>query len=222
MWARFQRVLAAGRIGERIGAARAADGHTMDDQAESVLMGLVLGWGPEGMRGILPVNGALVRPMLDVTRDEVEAFCRALHLRPRHDPTNDDTRYLRNAIRREAIPAIERATGRNVIATFARTASLMERETSALSELAADHAGRLYEERPEGFALPATPLARLPRALGARVVRRAFQRAGISWDLPSIDAVVDLASGRPGRRVDLGRGARARRDRTHVLVERTP
>jgi tRNA(Ile)-lysidine synthase len=222
MWARFQRVLAAGRIGERIGARRTADGHTMDDQAGSVLMGLVLGWGPDGMCGIAPVSGALVRPLLDVSRQEVEAFCRALHLRPRHDPTNDDTRLLRNAIMLEAIPAIERATGRSVVATFARTASLLERESRALSELAADHVARLYEERPAGFALPAVPVAELPRALGARVVRAAFRRAGMGWDLPSIDAVIDLAAGRPGRRVDLVRGVRASRDRANVIVERRP
>src|SRR5206468_2856307 len=82
-WGRFERAREAGRIARMIGATRMADGHTLDDQAETILMGLVLGWGLDGMGGIAPVNGTLVRPLLDVRRTEVEAFCRALHLRPR-------------------------------------------------------------------------------------------------------------------------------------------
>jgi tRNA(Ile)-lysidine synthase len=220
LWARFQRGEAADRIGREIGATRSADGHTLDDQAESVLMGLVLGWGPEGMRGVAPVNGILVRPLLDVSRAEVEAFCGALGLRPRRDPTNEDTRFLRNALRLEAIPAIERATNRSVIPTFAQTGKLIERETRALDELAAEHVELVYRPRGDGFALVAKPLLELPTALAARVVRRAFQRADVGWDMPSIDRVLDLAEGRPGRRADLVAGASARRDRTYVIVER--
>jgi tRNA(Ile)-lysidine synthase len=222
MWARHQRTSAAGAIATQIGATRHADGHTLDDQAESVLMGLILGWGPEGMTGIAPVNGTIVRPMLDVSRVDVESFCRSLRLRPRHDPTNDDTRLLRNAIRLEAIPAIERATGRRVVETFARTASLLARESDALFELAAEPAERLYRERDGGFSLGAAGLQSLPPALGARVVRRAFQRADIGWDEPSIEAVLDLAGGRPGRRADLVAGALGRRDRRDVIIERAP
>jgi tRNA(Ile)-lysidine synthase len=220
LWARYQRGEGADRIAREIGATRYADGHTLDDQAESVLMGLVLGWGPEGMRGIAPVNGIVVRPMLDVARDEVEAFCRALSLRPQRDPTNDDTRFLRNALRREAIPAIERATGRNVIPTFAQAGRLIERETRALSDLAAEHLDEVYRPRRDGFALVARPLLALPEALAARVIRRGFQRSDVGWDLPSIDRVFDLAAGRPGRRADLVAGSTAKRDRTYVVVER--
>ena len=166
------------------------------------------------------MNGALVRPLLDVSRAEVEAFCGALGLRPRRDPTNEDTRFLRNALRLEAIPAIERATNRSVIPTFAQTGKLIERETRALDELAVEHVDRVYRARGDGFALVAKPLLELPTALAARVVRRAFQRADVGWDMPSIDRVLDLASGRPGRRADLVAGASARRDRTFVIVER--
>jgi tRNA(Ile)-lysidine synthase len=220
LWARFQRGEAADQILRETGVTRYADGHTMDDQAESVLMGLVLGWGPEGMAGIAPVNGLLVRPLLDVSRAEVEGFCTALGLRPRHDPTNEDTRFLRNALRLKAIPAIERATAREVIPAFAQTGKLIERETRALYELAAEHVDRVYRPRQDGFALVAKPLLGIPEALATRVIRRAFQRADVGWDMPSIDRVLDLAAGRPGRRADLVAGSKARRDRTSVIVER--
>jgi tRNA(Ile)-lysidine synthase len=216
MWARGERMRAAQAIALEIGATRHADGHTMDDQAETVLMGLVLGRGR--MSGIGRRNGTLVRPMLDVTRDEVEAFCRALHLRPRRDPTNRDTHLLRNAIRLQAIPAIERATGRSVIETFARTADLQAAEEQALDAIAAEHLDDVWEPIDDGFAVRVRPLAALPAGLAPWVVRRCFQRADVGWDKDAIERVLDLAAGRPARRVDLTAGTKARRDRTRVVV----
>ena len=87
-------------------------------------MNLIRGGGLEAVGGIWPETrhgrSALAQPLLDVERAEVEAFCRALHLRPRVDPTNRDTRQLRNAVRLRVIPAIERATGREVKRPIAR------------------------------------------------------------------------------------------------------
>ena len=113
-------------VAEEIGAAQIAEGHTVDDQAETVLM------GADHRREHVRTGGDLaggrfqdarrVQPLIDVTRDEVEAFCRALRLRPRRDPTNEDTDLLRNAIRKQAIPALERATRRNVRQPLARVA----------------------------------------------------------------------------------------------------
>ena len=221
MWARFERVRALGEIGTEIGASRSADGHTMDDQAESVLLGLISGWGPDGMGGIRRRNGILIRPLLDVTRAEVEAFCRALHLRPRLDVTNEDTDLLRNAIRHEVIPAIERVTGRRVTETFARTADLQADASHALYELAKGHVDEVYREVPDGFAVLARPLVALTPGLAAWVARRCFQRAGVGWDKPAIERILDLAHGRPGRKADLVAGSKAVRDRTRVLVTAT-
>jgi tRNA(Ile)-lysidine synthase len=219
MWGRFERAREAARVARAIGATRMADGHTLDDQAETILMGLVLGWGLDGMGGIAPVNGTLVRPLIDVTRKEVDGFCRTLRLRPRNDPTNRDTNLLRNALRREAIPAIERSTGRDVKRTFARTADHLRRDATALFAHADEHAQTLVELRDRGFALRARPLLDLPPALSSRVVRRGFQRADLGWDHEAIDAVLDLAAGSPGRARDLLLGIKARRTRTHVEVE---
>jgi tRNA(Ile)-lysidine synthase len=216
VWARDARIRAASEIARRVGATRMADGHTMDDQAETVLMGLILGWGTGS--GIARRNGILVRPMLDVSHAEVEAFCRALRLRPRRDPTNLDTSLLRNAIRLQAIPAIERATGRAVIETFARTAALRAAEEAALDAVAGGHVDDVWEPTDDGFALRVRPLLALPQGLAPWVVRRCFRRAGVDWDRATIERVLDLARGRPGRRADLAAGIKARRDRARVLV----
>jgi tRNA(Ile)-lysidine synthase len=219
-WARTARMRAAAEVRTQIGATRLADGHTRDDQAETVLMGLVLGWGLSGMGGIEPVQGLLVRPLLDVTREEVEACCRALRLRPRRDPTNDDTSLLRNAIRLEAIPAIERSTGRRVRDTFARTAGLLRQDADALWQEACELADEHVDAEPGAFRVRPAALEDLTRPMASRVVRRAFQLADLAWTEDSIDAVLDLADGRPGRRRDLVLGSRAERDRLFVRVTR--
>jgi hypothetical protein len=126
---------------------------------------------------------------------------------------------LRNALRLEAIPAIERSTGRDVKRTFARTADHLRRDAAALFAHADEHAQTLVELRDRGFALRARPLLDLPPALSSRVVRRGFQRADLGWDHEAIDAVLDLAAGSPGRARDLLLGITARRTRTHVEVE---
>ncbi|CAN5745840.1 hypothetical protein BH18ACT17_BH18ACT17_14950 [soil metagenome] len=219
-WARNARGRSAAAVRAELGAARAADGHTRDDQAETILMALILGWGLNGMGGIQPVNGWLVRPMLDVTRDEVEAFCRALRLRPRIDPTNDDIRLLRNAIRLQAIPAIERASGRRVRDTFARTAGLIREDADTLWQQATDIAEGVVDATIDGaehsFAIPVRALADLTTPMASRVVRRALQLADLPWTESTIAAVLDLAAGRPGRSRDLPLGLRIVRDGGYV------
>jgi tRNA(Ile)-lysidine synthase len=221
LWARYERVRAAGEVAQSIAATRYADGHTMNDQAETVLMGLIRGWGPEGLSGIRPINGVLVRPLFQITRREVEAFCASLHLRPRHDPSNDDMGLLRNAIRHQVIPTIERATGREVVAAFARSAELTAEAAGALWTQASDIAEEMVILDDEGFVIAVASLLDLPDALASRVVRRGFQLAHAGWDERGIDAVLDLARGRPGRRVQLPAGSTAVREREYVRVDVT-
>ena len=207
------------RSPSEIGATRHADGHTMDDQAETILLGLVLGWGLDGLGGIAPARGRLVRPLLDVTREEVEAFCRSLRLSPRRDPTNADKGLLRNAIRLEAIPAIERATGRAVTRTFARTADHLRRDAEALLEQAEAQAPAILGTTERGFSVAAGPVQALAPAIGSRVVRLGFQRrASRGTSTPSPRSSIWRRV--PGPAQDLPSGATARRDRTHVHVER--
>ena len=221
LWARSVRRAAAAGVMAETGATRLALGHTLDDQAETVLMGLILGWGPEGLVGMRPVSDTDVRPLLEIARDDVEAFCRAARLRPRRDPTNRDTRLLRNAIRHQGIPALERSTRRNVRAAIVRSAELLRVDQETLWNEALAEAERLIHPTPEGFTGAAAELARLPRAIAGRVVRRGFASIAASWTMPDVDAVLDLAAGRRGRRRDLTDGLKARRDEEYVSVSRT-
>lgn len=203
-------------------AGKAAIAHTQDDQAETVLIAAIRGGGLDAVAGIRPSEGPFVRPLIDTTRAEAEAFCRALHFRPRVDPTNRDTRLLRNAVRLKVIPQLEKSVGREVKASLARTGSLLRGDAVELQRQAAQQVTELLEEEPEGFALNAAALDGIPRAIATRVIRAALYRLGGLPTAEGVDAVLDLAAGRPGRRRDLPGGLIATRDREYVRVSASP
>jgi tRNA(Ile)-lysidine synthase len=220
-WAREARRAATGRVLLETGAARVAVAHTLDDQAETVLIAAMTGSGLDGLAGIKPVLGTWVQPLIDVSRAEVEAFCSALRLRPRRDPTNRDTSLLRNAVRLRGLPALERATGRDVRVPIARTAAVLQEDAELLKERALPAINELVEDEPDGVSLPVAGLLALPSPVATRVVHAAILRAGSPAQRDHVDAVLDLARGRPGRRADLGRGLNARREREYLHLSRT-
>lgn len=227
-WASAARMDAANAVRKEIGAQVLAEGHTLDDQAETVLLNLIRGTGLEGMSGIWPGGRdvAIVEPLIEVERAEVEACCRALHLRPRTDPTNADRRHLRNAIRLQVLPAMERATGREVKRPIVRTADLLREDRMELYAAAVEEMRRAVSESGGEQRFDVATLRSLPKPLASRVVRLALFRIltlgeGPAWTSEAVEAVLDLAAGRPGRRRDLPAGLKARREREYVSVSRT-
>jgi len=220
-WARALRHRAAHEVQREVGARRVALAHTLDDQAETVLLAALTGRGLDAVSGIKPVTGPFVRPLLEVTREEVEAFCRAAHLRPRRDPTNLDPRFPRNALRLHGIPALERALHRPVGEPLARTAALLRDDADELSRRALDALADVVEETSEGADLDALRLTVLPRAIASRVVRFGLLRCNAPATREDIDAVLDLAAGHPGRRRDLSQGLKAERGKEYVSLSRT-
>jgi tRNA(Ile)-lysidine synthase len=220
-WARSQRHRAFADVRRETGARCVALAHTLDDQAETVLLAALTGRGLEAVGGMRPVAGPFARPLLSVSREEVEAFCRSLHLRPRRDPTNEDPRFLRNALRLRGIPALERALRRPVREPLTRTAALLREDADELARRALDASNDVVEEAPAGVDLDAARLAVLPRAIAGRVVRLALLRCNVVATAEDVVAVLDLAAGHPGRRRDLSLGLKATRDREYVSVSRT-
>ncbi|MEP7059916.1 MAG: tRNA lysidine(34) synthetase TilS [Actinomycetota bacterium] len=219
-WARTQRMVASGKVAREIGAERIAEGHTLDDQAETLLIAMVRGGGLEALTGIAPVLGREIQPLLAVTRTDVEAACRSLRLRPRTDATNADTGLLRNAIRLVGLPALEAATGRDLRTTFARTADHLRADERELSSQARAAAEIATEDIDGGCALLVDRVLGLPEAVATRVVRLALYRIGALPSRADIESVLDLAAGRPGRRRDLTGSATAHR--TSSAVELFP
>lgn len=142
-------------------------GHTLDDQAETVLLGLARGSGPRSLAGMRPVDGWRRRPFLGIRRAETTAACRALGLDTWDDPHNTDARFLRTKVRHEALPALENALGPDVADALARTADLVRADADLLDELAAKAA-----------TIDLAELAALPDAICSRVLRTAAIEAG--------------------------------------------
>ena len=124
-------------VSEQIGATKIALGHHRDDQAETVLMNLLRGAGASGLKGMLPVReGKFIRPLLAFSRKEIEDFVAQRGLEPRRDATNYQLNYLRNRIRLELIPILERAYNSNIQSTLNQTAELLRTESDYLEALA--------------------------------------------------------------------------------------
>jgi tRNA(Ile)-lysidine synthase len=183
-------------------ADRIALGHTRDDQAETVLFRILRGTGPPGLRGVLPVTAdGFVRPLLDVTRAEVEDYLRARNLPWREDSSNRDPRFSRNRIRASLIPQLEREWNPRLREALARMADLaFEEELWWNAEIDRVTAG-WFVQRNGAVEIRVERLAELPRALARRLLRRAIE--AIKGDLARleflhIENALDLALQREG------------------------
>lgn len=173
--ARDARYTALDRVATEIGAALVLLGHTRDDQAETVLLGLARGSGPGSLRGMADRDGIYGRPLLDVTRATTRAATVASGLVPWDDPHNDDERFARVRVRRTVLPVIERELGPGIVDALARTAELLRDDDDALDLLAEGMARTLVTADPVEFT--ADEVARKPRAIRTRIIRIAAHRA---------------------------------------------
>jgi tRNA(Ile)-lysidine synthase len=214
--ARERRYAFLEEVADATGADRIATGHTLDDQAETVLMRAIAGTGVGGLGGIRPVRERIVRPLIDARRADTEAFCRALRLRPRRDPTNTDTAFYRNAVRAELMPIlVERFNVRSVEA-LARLADLARDDDALLNEIAST---ALVPEIAEGGVLfDVASLLALHPALQRRVIRAAAR-----LDAAHTERVLALArSGSSGDAIDLPSPLNARLEYGSLLIGRAP
>jgi tRNA(Ile)-lysidine synthase len=170
--ARTARHAALEAAADRHGARLVLLGHTLDDQAEQVLLGLARGAGARSLAGMPGARGRLRRPLLGVTRDQTRASCALQGLRWWDDPMNEDTAYARVRARR-AVADLERDLGPGIAAALARSADQLRADADHLDALADDATAALGPGPWE-----ATALAALPPAVRTRVWRRLLLAAG--------------------------------------------
>ena len=173
--ARDARYAALRSAAERHDAAVILTGHTRNDQAETVLLGLARGSGPGSLRGMAELDGLIGRPLLDVTREATHAAALAEGLEPWDDPHNSDERYSRVRVRHTVLPAMENELGPGIVDALARTADLVRDDDDALDLLAAGMAHQVVSADPVSFA--AEDVVHRPRALRTRIIRIAAERA---------------------------------------------
>jgi len=175
--ARDARYAALDRVADELGATAVLLGHTLDDQAETVLLGLARGSGARALAGMAPTRGRFRRPLLGLRRADTLAACAAQHLRPWHDPTNDGSHAdasLRSRVRDDALPTLERVLGPGVAEALARSAAQLRDDADLLDTLADE----LLAAARGADGLDVDVLAAAPRALRTRALRTAAIAAG--------------------------------------------
>jgi tRNA(Ile)-lysidine synthase len=176
--ARDARYAALDEAADRFGAAAVLLGHTRDDQAETVLLGLARGSGIRSLSGMAAISGAggrYRRPFLELDRQTARTACMAQSLPVWDDPHNTDPTYTRSRLRHEGLPALEKALGKGVVEALARTAQLSRDDADALDAWAGQAASAVRDD--SGF-LECAKLHTLPPAVRRRVLRRAAIDAG--------------------------------------------
>lgn len=226
--AREARYAVLGEVAERFGSSPVLLGHTRDDQAETVLMGLSRGSGARSLSGMRRSFDRYRRPLLDITRAQTEAACVAEGIEFWTDPHNSDPRFLRSRVRHTVLPMLEAELGPGIAATLARTADQLRDDTFALDEMA-DRVLREVDEAGEDadhHLVRTGWLETYPAAIISRVLRTVALEAGCP---PSelfavhIDAMFDLVygHGRRGIEIQLPGKVTAYRDGAHLRFRPT-
>jgi len=187
-----------------------ATGHTMDDQAETILLNLLRGAGADGLAGMEPGRR---HPLLALRRHQTHAVCAAMGLVPVHDASNDDPAFLRNRVRHELLPLCADVAGRDPVPLLARQARVLRDEVSLLNALA-------LEASPDPQS--ARALAALPVPLARRAARRWLQGEGAAGAYPpslaEVERVLAVAAG-SAVATEISGGRRVRRRAGRLSVE---
>ena len=159
-------------------------GHTKDDQAETVLLGLARGSGTRSLSGMAEHNGIYIRPLLEITRIQNEQFCKEVGLDYWNDPHNQDSQFARVRVRTEALPVLEKSIGPGISDALARSAHLLRDDADALDSWAQSEVTHLNLQD-----LDCAHLQALPRAIRTRILRFAIYAAGAPSGSVSADHV---------------------------------
>ncbi|MBF6333970.1 tRNA lysidine(34) synthetase TilS [Nocardia transvalensis] len=180
-------------------------GHTLDDQAETVLLGLARGSGARSIRGMAEFADPWGRPLLGVRREVTRQLCADLGLRPHEDPHNSAPEFTRVRLRTEVLPLLEQVLGGGVAPALARTAEQLRADNAVLDELAQ----KLLSDSSDGTALSVETLATAPEALRLRALRAWLLAGGAKGltdkHLRAVDALVTNWHGQGGVAVGGGK-----------------
>ena len=147
--------------------------HTLNDQAENVLLGLARGSGARSLAGMALKNNIFVRPLLKISRKVTTTACSEAGIEIWSDPHNEDLRFTRVRVRKNLLPIIEDNLGPGITEALVRSADLLRDDADALDGFASE-----YFNQADPFSLDVKELERLPKAITTRVLRLAIYKAG--------------------------------------------
>lgn len=225
---RAARYEALARVVAAEGLSAVVTAHTQDDQVETILMRLFAGAGSSGSAGMQSISAisttcgtlTILRPLLGVTRRDLIRVLESANVEPIEDPSNVETRYTRNALRHEIIPALQRLFP-GFPATLLRSMALIRDDAAAVDEIAQDAIAQMLEASGSVVRVDRAALRRASRPVASRVVRhvaRDVSAMGVEADwrelsAERVDAVLKAAHGRTGARIELPYGV-------DVVIER--
>ncbi|MDH6238262.1 tRNA lysidine(34) synthetase TilS [Cryobacterium sp. CG_9.6] len=201
--ARAARYAAFDRAMTETGASAVLLGHTLDDQAETVLLGLARGSGPTSLRGMSVRNGPYLRPILGIRREQTRQFCIDSGLTPWNDPQNGDPHYARVRVRQTVLPVLESELGPGISEALARTADALREDSDALDDLARAVLREMWpaasDQQPAAQLpaahLPVAALVTLSPAVRQRVIRFAAEQVfGVMLSRSQTLAVASLVT----------------------------
>lgn len=173
--ARDARYIALDLARAEAGARAILLGHTLDDQAETVLLGLARGSGAGSLQGMAPVSGMLVRPLLGVRRSTTRKACADAGLQPWTDPQNTDPAFARVRVRERVLHVLEDELGPGIAEALARTADAAREDAEAFEEMIEETIEEIVEHAEAGISVSAAALAANPAALRQRIIRYIVQ-----------------------------------------------
>lgn len=204
--ARELRYAALRRTAALVQAEYIVTAHHLDDQAETVLLRLLRGAGLDGLKGMLPRNGDVLRPFLQLQRSLLKQYCELQAIAYCRDSTNADVAYTRNRVRLELLPLLRQRFNPEAAQALARTARLLQEDAQCLEQLAAEAYVKIVRQEADGsLHMAAKELAQLPAALQSRIVRQAyFDLGGQELDYERSQALLELCRrGTGGKLVQL-------------------
>lgn len=216
--ARTARYAALAELMHELSGERLATAHHADDQAETVLLRLLRGSGPDGLAGIpeRADGGRLVRPLLRLTRAELEAYARVHRLTWREDASNESPEYARNRLRRH-LPTFAGNFNPQWLRAIGDLAEAQQRDSEWIAERVAAEAERRFSVEGGWLQIDAKDFPALPEALSRRLLRAALVRCGAGRDVSRVHLLrmqAFLAGARPGSAIELPGGLRLRRERS--------
>ena len=208
------------KLAQRLKANKIALGHNADDQAETVLMRLIRGTGALGLTGMSIVRGKIIRPLLQIKREEIEKFLKVQNLDFRIDSSNLRQDYLRNRIRLELLPHLKRNYNPKIVDILNRTASILSAQKDYLKEETLKEFAKVAKAQKEKISLDLDRLFSYDIFLQREILRLVFQRlggGGFKGSFTLIEWVLSLVQQRKaGRRVFLNKDVLAEVSARHL------
>jgi tRNA(Ile)-lysidine synthase len=198
-------------------------GHTLDDQAETVLLGLARGSGAKSIAGMptLSPDDKYLRPLLGITRKETVAYCEDVGLDYWSDPQNLDTKFSRVKVRLNVLPVLEEELGPGIASALSRTAEILQDDLEYLEAQADDAFKEITTTTNNSVVIDTEGLEKLPKALATRVIHKSLSLMGAEPAKVQIDSVMELVTNWHGQKPLTLPSVRVERKGKEIILKST-